>query len=71
MVGTCEGGRRGETLLTIKRWLDRRVTFDRRLKRAPDALVLFLQGVHPVMEILGHRDLNTTMRIDGHVVDQM
>ena len=24
-----------------------------------------------VMEILGHKDLNTTMRIYGHVVDQM
>jgi integrase len=37
------------------------------------ATLLFAQGVHPrtVMEILGHKDLNTTMRIYGHVLDQM
>jgi integrase len=37
------------------------------------ATLLFAQGVHPrtVMEILGHKDLNTTMRIYGHVVDRM
>jgi len=37
------------------------------------ATLLFAQGVHPktVMEILGHGDLNTTMRIYGHVLDQM
>lgn len=37
------------------------------------ATLLFAQGVHPktVMEILGHSDLNTTMRIYGHVLDQM
>ena len=37
------------------------------------ATLLFAQGVHPktVMEILGHTDLNTTMKIYGHVLDQM
>jgi integrase len=37
------------------------------------ATLLFAQGVHPrtVMEILGHKDLSTTMRIYGHVVDRM
>jgi integrase len=37
------------------------------------ATLLFAQGVHPktVMEILGHSDLNTTMKIYGHVLDQM
>jgi integrase len=37
------------------------------------ATLLMLQGVHPrtVMEILGHKDLNTTMKIYGHVVDSM
>ena len=37
------------------------------------ATLLFVQGVHPrtVMEILGHKDLSTTMRIYGHVVDRM
>jgi integrase len=37
------------------------------------ATLLMLQGVHPrtVMEILGHKDLNTTMRIYGHCVDAM
>jgi len=32
-----------------------------------------LQGVHPrtVMELLGHKDLNTSMKIYGHVVDAM
>jgi integrase len=37
------------------------------------ATLLFAQGVHPrtVMEILGHKDLKTTMRIYGHVLDQM
>jgi integrase len=37
------------------------------------ATLLFAQGVHPktVMEILGHTDINTTMKIYGHVLDQM
>jgi integrase len=37
------------------------------------AALLFAQGVHPrtVMEILGHKNLSTTMRIYGHVVDRM
>jgi integrase len=37
------------------------------------ATLLMLQGDHPrtVMEILGHKDLNTTMKIYGHVVDAM
>jgi integrase len=37
------------------------------------ATILFARGVHPktVMEILGHSDLNTTMRIYGHVLDEM
>jgi integrase len=37
------------------------------------ATLLFLQGVHPrtVMEILGHSDVNTTMKVYGHVLDQM
>jgi integrase len=37
------------------------------------ATLLFAQGVHPktVMEILGHSDINTTMKVYGHVLDQM
>jgi integrase len=37
------------------------------------ATLFFAQGVHPktVMEILGHSDLNTTMKIYGKVLDQM
>jgi integrase len=37
------------------------------------ATLLFAQGVHPktVMEILGHSDLSTTMKIYGQVLDQM
>lgn len=37
------------------------------------ATLLFAQGVHPktVMEILGHSDLSTTMKIYGSVLDQM
>jgi integrase len=37
------------------------------------AMLLFAQGVHPktVMEILGHSDLNTTMKIYDHVLDEM
>ena len=39
----------------------------------PSLTVDLAQGVHPrvVMEILGHKDLSTTMRIYGHVVDRM
>jgi integrase len=41
--------------------------------RRSAATLLFAQGVHPrtVMEILRHSDLNTTMKIDGHVLDEM